>query len=68
VSETFPSEQRFDEAGLRGRLASSSYAPRPDSPLYSPMMAELASVFHRHADREEVTLAYDTVIWHGPLD
>jgi SAM-dependent methyltransferase len=65
--ETFPSEQRFDEAGLRGRLTSSSYAPRPESPLFEPMMATLGSIFRAHAEHGEAVLSYETILWYGPL-
>jgi len=66
--ESFASEQRFDEAGLRGRLTSSSYAPRPSSPLYEPMMAELTSIFGKHVAKGEVVLRYETILWYGSLD
>jgi SAM-dependent methyltransferase len=72
---TFPNEQRLDEAGLRGRLMSSSYAPQPGHPLHDPMMAELASIFRAHATRgsadalstHEIAVTYETVVWYGQL-
>jgi len=65
--EAFAYEQRFDEEGLRGRLTSSSYAPRSGDPLFEPMMVELASIFRKHAEKGEVVLRYETILWYGPL-
>jgi SAM-dependent methyltransferase len=64
---TFSYEQRFDEPGLRGRLMSSSYAPRPDDPLHAPMMSELGALFRAHARHGEVTVEYQTIVWYGLL-
>ncbi len=63
----FDSEQRFDESGLRGRLASSSYAPREGHPLHEPLMRRLAQIFATHAREGVVPFAYDTVIWYGAI-
>ncbi|HXN32780.1 MAG TPA: class I SAM-dependent methyltransferase [Polyangiaceae bacterium] len=65
--EAFAFEQRLDEAGLRGRLASESCTPRAGHPLYEPMMAELTSIFRRYAENGEVVLQYETILWHGSL-
>jgi SAM-dependent methyltransferase len=64
---TFANEQRLDEAGFRGRLTSSSYAPTPPNPLYEPMMRELASIFGAHAEGGAVVIEYETVLWYGQL-
>jgi SAM-dependent methyltransferase len=64
---TFDNRQRLDEAGLRGRLTSSSYAPAPPSPLYEPMMRELASIFRTHARDGAVVIEYETILWYGQL-
>jgi SAM-dependent methyltransferase len=64
----FDSEQRFDEAGLQGRLASSSYAPREGDPLHGPLLRRLAEIFATYARGGTVTFAYDTVAWYGPLE
>jgi SAM-dependent methyltransferase len=63
----FDNEQRFDAAGLRGRLMSSSYAPRAGHPLHEPMMKRLAEIFEKHARDRIVTFAYETVVWYGRL-
>jgi SAM-dependent methyltransferase len=65
---TFENEQRLDAAGLRGRLDSSSYAPRPSSPLYAPMMETLDAIFRAHEAGGIVTIAYETVVWYGGLE
>jgi SAM-dependent methyltransferase len=64
---SFVHEQRFDEAGVRGRLTSSSYAPQPGHPLHEPMMARLREIFAAHQRGGEVTFGYETIVWYGPL-
>ncbi|MGH7436617.1 MAG: class I SAM-dependent methyltransferase [Polyangiaceae bacterium] len=64
---SFVHEQRFDEAGVRGRLTSSSYAPRPTDPSFVPMMARLREIFAAHRQGGEVTFGYETIVWYGPL-
>jgi SAM-dependent methyltransferase len=64
---TFDNEQRLDASGLRGRLESSSYAPRAPSPLYAPMMEALDGIFRAHQQGGHVTIAYETVAWYGGL-
>jgi len=63
----YGSAQRFDEAGLRGRLMSSSYAPRPGHPLHEPMIDRLTEIFGIHARDGAVTFLYETVVWYGRL-
>lgn len=64
---TFDNEQRFDEAGLLGRLASSSYVPREGQPGHEAIVAELRAIYRAHQQSGQVTLAYDTVVWYGRL-
>jgi SAM-dependent methyltransferase len=64
---TFPNRQVFDEAGLRGRLMSSSYAPRPGHPMHEPILARLAEVFAIHARDGKLELLYETVVYWGRL-
>jgi SAM-dependent methyltransferase len=66
-SATFANQQIFDEAGLRGRLTSSSYAPQPGDPLHEPILARLGEIFASHARDGKVTLAYDTIVFWGKL-
>ncbi len=63
----FDNEQRLDGPGLRGRLLSSSYAPRAGHPLHAPMLARLDEIFAAHAREGRVTVAYDTAVWYGQL-
>jgi SAM-dependent methyltransferase len=63
----FYNEQVFDLDGLRGRLASSSYAPGPDHPNHAPMMDALGALFRRHERGGLVTVAYDTKVFYGRL-
>jgi SAM-dependent methyltransferase len=63
----FDHAQRFDEAGLRGRLSSSSYAPREGHPSFQPMMKRLDEIFAAHARGGEVSFAYEALVWYGRL-
>lgn len=58
--------QHFDFEGLRGRLLSSSYAPR-EGPAAERMLAELPKLFAAHAQNGQVTLDYKTKIYYGHL-
>jgi SAM-dependent methyltransferase len=66
-SATFPNQQVFDEAGLRGRLTSSSYAPQRGDPLHEAILARLGEIFASHARDGKVTLVYDTIVFWGRL-
>jgi SAM-dependent methyltransferase len=59
-------QQRFNFDGLRGRLLSSSYAPRV-GPASEDMLKALLSLFNQYAERGEVTLLYRTKIYYGHL-
>jgi SAM-dependent methyltransferase len=59
--------QQLDAAGLRGRLASSSYAPKPGSPTYPAIAARLEQLFATHARDGRVEIAYETVVYWGRL-
>jgi SAM-dependent methyltransferase len=63
----FANRQLFDEAGLRGRLMSSSYAPRAGHPMHAPILERLAEIFASHAHNGQVELAYDTIVYWGRL-
>lgn len=62
---SFEHAQRFDEAGLRGRLSSSSYAPKAGDPSYEPMMDALRTIFAAHAQDGSVTMAYETIVFYA---
>jgi SAM-dependent methyltransferase len=59
-------QQRFDLEGLRGRLLSSSYAPR-SGPRAEAMLQELPSLFAAHAQNDQVVFEYWTRIYYGHL-
>jgi SAM-dependent methyltransferase len=63
----FENQQRLDEAGLRGRLLSSSYAPPTGHPLHDLIMRRLGEIFRAHAESGFVTIEYETIVWYGGL-
>lgn len=67
-SATFLTSQEFDLAGLRGRVASSSYTPEPGHENYGIMMAALADAFTEHAEGGKVAFQYHTTVHYGQLD
>ncbi|MFN0136749.1 MAG: SAM-dependent methyltransferase, partial [Phycisphaerae bacterium] len=60
----FPNDQDMDFEGLRGRLMSSSYAPK-DGPLHESMLAELRRIFDLHANGGTVRISYLTNVYFG---
>jgi len=64
---TFPNEQIFDLAGLRGRLLSSSYTPDSGHPNHLPMLEALDALFRQHQQNGRVVLDGDTVVYYGRL-
>lgn len=60
-----PNQQRFDYAGLKGRLLSSSYAPAEGQPGHEAMMADLERLFDHYQEEGEVTFLYDTRLYIG---
>ncbi len=63
----FPNVQSFDLDGVRGRLHSSSYAPRAGEPGYEPMMAGIDRLFREHAVNGRVDFVYETHLYYGTL-
>jgi SAM-dependent methyltransferase len=63
----FPNRQEFDFEGLKGRLMSSSYAPREGHPDHAPMIAALWDLFERHKVAGRVTFEYRTRLFCGRL-
>jgi ubiquinone/menaquinone biosynthesis C-methylase UbiE len=59
-------QQRFDLEGLRGRLLSSSYAPREGSSAEA-MLKELPKLFAAYAQGGQVVFEYWTRIYYGHL-
>jgi SAM-dependent methyltransferase len=62
-----PNAQRLDEPGLRGRLMSSSFVPRPGDPAHGPLFERMREIFAAHATGGSVELTYDTVTYLGAL-
>ena len=64
---TFTCAQRFDFDGLKGRLLSSSYAPRSGHPSHEPMLNDLRRLFDSHHEAGRVLFQYETTMWYGRL-
>ncbi|WP_090864743.1 class I SAM-dependent methyltransferase [Paraburkholderia diazotrophica] len=61
----FPNAQRLDFEGLKGRLLSSSYAPKAGHPNHDPMLAALRDLFDRTARDGMVEFVYETRVYAG---
>jgi ubiquinone/menaquinone biosynthesis C-methylase UbiE len=61
----FSNYQKFDYAGIEGRLLSSSYVPGPGDAKYQPMLRELRRVFDAHAVGGRATFEYKTRVYFG---
>jgi SAM-dependent methyltransferase len=64
---SFHNEQLFDFAGLRGRLLSSSFAPKEGHPNHAPMLAELRRVFDENQQAGFVRFDYKSEVHFGQL-
>jgi SAM-dependent methyltransferase len=67
-TERFEHKQWLDFDGLRGRLMSSSYAPKAGHPQHEPMLAALRELFERCQRDGRISFDYDTRIIVGTLD
>ena len=67
TKRTLYNEQRFDLAGVRGRLLSSSYTPAPGDARYEPMLRELERIFEASAEGGEIRFEYDTELYFGHI-
>lgn len=63
----FPMRQKFDYAGVEGRLLSSSYAPGPGHAKHGPMLQELRRIFDEHAGTGRISFDYKTRVYFGRL-
>ncbi|CAB3759013.1 class I SAM-dependent methyltransferase [Paraburkholderia solisilvae] len=61
----FPNAQWLDFDGLKGRLLSSSYAPKAGHPNHEPMLTALRALFDRTAHDGNVEFAYQTRVYVG---
>ena len=64
---SFPNHQNFDFEGLKGRMLSSSYCPKPNEPNYKPLMTATENAFNKFAVGGKVTFRYDTEIYWGEI-
>ena len=63
----FNNIQRFDLAGLIGRLNSSSYVPGVSHPRYASLVRRAKEIFDAHQATGQVTFEYDTRVYYGRL-
>lgn len=61
----FANAQELDQAGLRGRVASSSYAPQRGTAEFAVLMEALDRLFERHQHDGKVTVLYETLVFYG---
>ncbi len=59
--------QKFDYAGLEGRLLSSSYSPQPGDAKYEPMLDDLRRIFDEHQVSGHISFDYDTRVHYGQV-
>ncbi|APR37587.1 class I SAM-dependent methyltransferase [Paraburkholderia sp. SOS3] len=62
---SFGNSQSLDFDGLKGRLMSSSYAPKQGHPNHEPMLAALRELFDRTQQGGSVEFAYETRVYVG---
>lgn len=63
----FTNSQRLDLNGLKGRMLSSSYAPKEGHPRHRPMMAALEILFDRCQEDGFIQIEYATDLFLGQL-
>ncbi|MFL9872067.1 class I SAM-dependent methyltransferase [Paraburkholderia megapolitana] len=64
-SGCFPNAQQLDFDGLKGRLMSSSYAPKEGHPNHAPLLAALRNLFERTEQHGTIEFRYDTRVYVG---
>ncbi|MGD1029629.1 MAG: class I SAM-dependent methyltransferase [Opitutaceae bacterium] len=62
---SFGNFQVLDRIGLRGRMLSASYAPKPGHPAYESMIAALDELFERCQSNGTVRMDYNTELFLG---
>lgn len=62
-----PNAQWLDFEGLKGRMLSSSYCPRPEDPRHAPLMQGLRALFEAHQQGGQVRLDYCTHAFAAPM-
>jgi SAM-dependent methyltransferase len=66
-SARFAHSQALDFDALRGRLMSSSYAPKDGHPSHAPMLQALRELFDACAEHGTISFDYDTRVFAGHL-
>lgn len=66
-SARFDHSQQLGFDALRGRLMSSSYAPKEGHPRHAPMLAALRDLFDACAGQGTISFDYDTRVFAGHL-
>ncbi|PCE28867.1 SAM-dependent methyltransferase [Paraburkholderia acidicola] len=61
----FPNVQPLDFDGLKGRLMSSSYAPKEGHANHAPLLAALRDLFERTEQHGTIEFRYDTRVYVG---
>jgi hypothetical protein len=61
----FRNQQLCDRAGLRGRVASSSYAPLPNTSEFEALSEVLDRLFDDFQREDEVAILYETSVYYG---
>ncbi len=64
----FENFQALDLTGLKGRMMSSSYAPKEGHPDFGPMMAALEHLHARCQEGGLIRMDYSTEIFYGRLE
>lgn len=61
---TYANRQVLDFEGIKGRVSSSSYMPAESDSRYSAMVAELKTLFDKHAESDRIIVFYDTNVFY----
>jgi ubiquinone/menaquinone biosynthesis C-methylase UbiE len=60
----YDNQQLLDFDGLRGRLESSSYCPKPPGEQHSALIAALRELFDSEKRDGQISLRYDTLVYY----
>ena len=63
----FENVQVFDWDGLRGRLLSTSYLPKPEDAGYEAMIKDAHTIFSAHQKDGKIDFIYDCKCYYGQL-
>ncbi len=66
-NQSFDNIQELDLQGLKGRLLSTSYTPKPADSNFEPMIHEAEKIFHECQSDGYVRLLYNTTVYYGHL-